>query len=59
MSTQGKRGGGIGICDPRFIKRGLQPIELPLGDICHVLKKCKKKKVCSDFFFFYLNSSKK
>jgi hypothetical protein len=31
MSTQ--ENGGIRACDLRFIRRGLQPIELPLGTI--------------------------
>jgi hypothetical protein len=33
MSTQGYGRGGIRSCDLRFIKRGSQPIELPLGDM--------------------------
>jgi hypothetical protein len=36
MSTR-VEGGGIRSCDLRFIRRGSQPIELPLGDDLLVL----------------------
>jgi hypothetical protein len=41
------RGRGIRSCDLHFIKRGSQPIELPLGDTLSF--------ICIDDFHFFLN----
>jgi hypothetical protein len=42
MSTQ-EGGEGIQTSDLRFMKRGSQPIELPLDDVAVKINTCKKK----------------
>jgi hypothetical protein len=47
-------GGGIRSCDLRFIRRGSQPIELPLGDKTRLIL----QEITIHLFFFFLNKIK-